>query len=256
MAAVLRKNRAWLQKLINSNLSKVLSSLRSQEIISEDEESISEASTLLDLIMNKMDSKDDPSGFGLNFVQFLLEADIGYKSYLKKTAEEFKEEQERASRRRSTASLVESSGVTVISEKRRGSTGTIETSSRRSRKSSERRSSTCSESSLASRSRSNSESSEFSPLHNKAISVSTEQSQSSNDREAEYKGDALLQLPPQISSISEEKSPSSIKKFGTETPTLERVRISQTESQSLNVASLPEKTLVTPVEDTSPNVFP
>lgn len=168
MATVLRKNEAWLHGLLKDRLPVIVPDLLYQEVIStedkeaalkEDVDPSTRARDLLDVIEEQMSNHVDPCSFGLKFIEVLISSGIGWLDYLQKTAEEFKKEQNRASRRSSVDSNVgclDSSSSSVFIEysrsverqddKRRGSTGNIEKIGQR-KHSSERRRSAGSESS-------------------------------------------------------------------------------------------------------------
>ena len=272
MAAILRKNKAWLIDLMKPNLLKVVPSLCSENIITVEskkaalqaEEDDDASRRLFSDVENEIERQDEPCSFGIKFLEVLKNSNIGRIKDLQVTIEEFREEQRRASRRSSTSTAsstpgsLDSSSSSVFAEpsydgentKRRGSTGSLDRSGRR-RKSSERRASTGSDSSLTLNL--NTESGPFYSQGSKA--VVNEQTYDGSDRgEIE-----TLHCIPRLPSITENPdSPEVSKKFGTVAPNSKlSPQILQSESESLSFDTPSQHTaqhttsLATPFQDTA-----
>ena len=115
MAAILKKNKAWLFDLMRSNLLQIVPSLCTEKIISietkeaalrEDGDAQFRANRLFSDIENEIKQQDEPCSFGIKFLEVLKNSNIGRVEDLEKTIEEFREEQRRASRRSSAASTL------------------------------------------------------------------------------------------------------------------------------------------------------
>lgn len=141
MAAVLRKNHAWLHSLLKNHLSQIVPELLQHNILPAEAQQAAllervspqhRATYVLDMVEKKMKEHADPCNLGLEFMKVISNSDVGLDQSaldnLKLTADEFTEEQSKAASRRSSDQLdSSSSGVfsspEKTSEKCQGITG-------------------------------------------------------------------------------------------------------------------------------------
>ena len=229
MASVLRKNQAWLRGLIKEKLSIVVTELCRQNVIPLDarEEATCEsendiesemdkaddagvcksendiANSVWNAIEDEMGKAEDECVFGQKFVQVLIDSGIGNVDDLKKIVKEFKDEEQRASRRSSVASSVgclDSSSSSVFMtftdereiNRRRASTESLDGGGRSRKNSSERKDSTGSNSSLSIK---------YSPDHSTSISQAQKYAGDTGSRDFEQ--DRTLVVPPLLPAIFE-----------------------------------------------------